>query len=145
MCNAGPRTRTTPNGVMGCPKRKRPLRLYAGADALAVDLSALCQMGLSDVRQSPMLRTACHWFGDPSPRTTVVGADRPKWRGPLHNEVSAFLSLLARPVYEFGSWRGSLFVPEMDEDAFPSRKGRNSAMRLGRWAVRSLLQVRLRD
>jgi hypothetical protein len=32
---------------------------------------------------------------------------------------SRLLSAVAYPVYVFGSGRGSLFVPEMDETAFP--------------------------
>ena len=32
---------------------------------------------------------------------------------------TTLLSLIAYPVYEFGSGRGALFVPEMDMEAFP--------------------------
>jgi len=51
----------------------------------------------------------------------VIGTDEAlaDWRGPYDNELSALLSFFAFPVYVFGSGRGSLFVPEMDEDAFP--------------------------
>jgi hypothetical protein len=78
-------------------------------------------MGVSDAHRTNILRAACHWFGDPSERTEVVGTDEPlsEWRGPYDTEFSTLLSAVAYPVYVFGSGRGSLFVPEMDETAFP--------------------------
>ncbi len=65
------------------------------------------------------------------------------WRGPYHSEFSALLSLLAFPVYVLGSGRGSLFVPEMDEQAFPPLAPAGLFLRLGRGAVRRLLGLRL--
>ena len=53
-------------GVMGCPRPKVPQRLYAAADALALDMVAARHMGVRDPRQSSILRAACHWFGDPA-------------------------------------------------------------------------------
>jgi hypothetical protein len=78
-------------------------------------------MGVSDPQRTNVLRAACHWFGDPSGRTEVVGTDEPlgEWRGSYDTEFSTLLSAVAYPVYVFGSGRGSLFVPEMDEVAFP--------------------------
>jgi uncharacterized protein (DUF362 family) len=108
-------------GVMGCPHPKSPKRLYASEDALALDLVAARHMGVSDPHRVNTLRAACHWFGDPSKRTEVIGTDEPlsEWRGPYDTEFSTLLSAIAYPVYVFGSGRGSLFVPEMDEIAFP--------------------------
>jgi uncharacterized protein (DUF362 family) len=107
-------------GIMGCPHPKSPKRLYASEDALALDLVAARHMGVSDPHRTNILRAACHWFGDPSERTEVVGTDEPlsEWRGPYDTEFSTLLSAVAYPVYVFGSGRGSLFVPEMDEAAF---------------------------
>jgi uncharacterized protein (DUF362 family) len=108
-------------GIMGCPKPKSPKRLYASEDALALDLVAARHMGVNDPQQTNILRAACHWFGDPSSRTTVAGTDERvlEWRGPYATELSTLLSVVAYPVYVFGSGRGSLFVPEMDAAAFP--------------------------
>ena len=131
-------------GVMGCPRPKSPLRLYAAPDALALDQVAARHMGVRDSRQSSILRAACHWFGDPSGRIEVVGVDEPlaAWRGPYHNDVSAFLSIVAMPVYVWGSGRGSLFVPEMDAHAFPPLKPEGTLLRLERRAMQWLLGLR---
>jgi uncharacterized protein (DUF362 family) len=128
-------------GVMGCPRPPAPRRLYAGGDALAVDLVAGRHLGLRDPRQSRTVRTACHWFGDPSDHVRVVGRDEPVrgWHHPYHNEMSALLSFFAFPVYVHGSGRGSLFVPEMDEKAFPPVRPERGLLRLARRAVRRLL------
>jgi hypothetical protein len=131
-------------GVMGCPRPKSPLRLYAAPDALALDQVAARHMGVRDSRQSSILRAACHWFGDPSGRIEVVGVDEPlaAWRGPYHNDVSAFLSIVAMPVYVWGSGRGSVFVPEMDVSAFPLLKPEGRLLGLKRRAMRWLLGLR---
>ena len=108
-------------GVIGCRHPSRPRRLYAGRDALAVDMVATRHMGVADPRQSFLLRSACHWFGDPSDRIRVHGVDEPitDWQGPYGSELSAFLSLIAYPVYQFASRRGAAFVPAIDTLAFP--------------------------
>jgi len=129
-------------GMMGCTRPKAPRRLYAGADALAVDLVAARHLGVRDPRAaSPVLRAACQWFGDPRGHVEVVGCDEPVagWRGPYDSDLSALLSFLAYPVYEHGSGRGALFVPEMDERAFPPLAPEAPPLRLARRAVRSLL------
>jgi uncharacterized protein (DUF362 family) len=133
-------------GMMGCRRPKAPRRLYSGADALAVDLVAARHLGVRDPRASQILRAACHWFGDPSGRIEVVGCDEPVpgWRGPYENDVSTLLSFLAYPVYEHGSGRGALFVPEMDERAFPPVAREGTMLRLARRAVRNLLGLHLR-
>jgi uncharacterized protein (DUF362 family) len=131
-------------GVMGCPAPKSPLRFYAGADAIAVDVVAARHMGLERPLHSRLLRAARHWFGDPSEHIEVVGCDRPltTWRGPYHNEISTLLSFLAYPVYQFGSHRGALFVPEMDEEAFPAAAPEGMLLRTVRRLLRALLGLR---
>ncbi|HEX8201395.1 MAG TPA: DUF362 domain-containing protein [Isosphaeraceae bacterium] len=131
-------------GVMGCPRPPAPRRLYAGGDALAVDVVAARHMGVRNPRESSILRAACHWFGDPSDRIEVIGPDEPLvgWRGPYHSELSTLLSFVAFPVYTWGSGRGALFVPEMDEEAFPPLRPEGRLLRLGRRGVRRLLGLR---
>ncbi len=133
-------------GVMGCPRPPSPRRLYAAADALALDLVAARHLGLKGAGHARQLHAACQWFGDPTGRTRVVGPDRPvpRWRGPYHNELWALLSFFAYPVYQFGSGRGALFVPEMDESAFPPLRPPGRGLRLVRRALQSLLGLRHR-
>ncbi|MEX2120905.1 MAG: DUF362 domain-containing protein [Pirellulales bacterium] len=133
-------------GVMGCARPRRPLRFYAGADALAVDMLAARHLGIADPRESSLLQAAFHWFGGWSRQVEVIGCDEPirDWRGPYSNELWALLSLLAWPVYMMGSGRGRLFVPEMDAQAFPSIDREGLLLRLARQAVRRLLGLKLR-
>jgi uncharacterized protein (DUF362 family) len=128
-------------GMMGCTRPRSPRRLYAGADALSVDLVAARHMGVKDPHASGILRAACHWFGDPSAHIEVVGCDEPVagWRGPCHSEWSTLLSFLAYPVYQHTSGRGALFVPEMDEVAFPPLTRESTPLRIARAAVRRLI------
>lgn len=128
-------------GVMGCPHPKRPLRFYAGPDALAVDMVAARHMHMRDPRDSSILRAACHWFGDPDGHIEVIGSDEPlkAWKDPYHNELSAMLSLLAFPVYVVGSGRGSMFLPAMDESAFPAIRPETPTEWIGRRTMRLLL------
>lgn len=137
----------TPDGILGIMGSRRPLsprRFYGGADSLAVDIVAAAHIELKDPSRSTFLRTAMQWFGDPTERTKVVGSNDAiaEWKGPYHNEVSSLLSLVAYPVYQFGSGRGSLFLPEMDEEAFPFLHRAGIAVRFGRKAVRTLLGLR---
>jgi len=131
-------------GVMGCPRPKVPRRLYAAGDALALDVVAAGHMGVRDPRESSLLRAACHWFGDPTGRVEIVGVNEPirDWRGPYHSDLSTLLSILAMPVYVWGSGRGTLFVPEMDERAFPALRPEGTALRFGRRAIRRLIGLR---
>ena len=132
-----------PLGMMGNPNAKVPRRLYAGADPIAVDHVALRHLGVDDPDRSAPLRAARQWFGNP-PRIEVVGIDEPiaGWRGPYSSEWSTLLSLLAYPVYQFGSGRGTLFVPEMDEAAFPPVTPPGPLLRLGRRAIQTFLGLR---
>ncbi len=132
-------------GMMGSPRPRVPRRLYAGGDPLAVDIVAARHIGLREPHGSTMLRTACYWFGDPSTHIKVIGPDEPisGWRDAYHNEWSTLLSLVAYPVYEFGSGRGALFVAEMDKDAFPPINPERPLLRVGRRAIQSFLGLRL--
>jgi hypothetical protein len=131
-------------GMMGSPRPKSPHRFYGGADALAVDLVAARHIGLTSVRDAGALREACHWFGDPSEGIEVRGPDEPvaAWRNPYHNEWSTLLSLLAYPVYEYASDRGAVFVPEMDEAAFPPITPESPLLKLRRKSLQMLLGLR---
>jgi uncharacterized protein (DUF362 family) len=128
-------------GLMGCPRPPAPRRFYAGADTLAVDLVAGRHLGLAHPNQSPILQAACHWFGDPSERIQVRGPNTRVrgWRSPYHNELTTLLSFWAYPVYQFGSGRGTLFVPDMDEQAFPPLHPPTTGVRVARRVLRSLL------
>src|SRR5262249_22166601 len=110
-------------GVMACHEPKAPLRFYAGEDALAVDRIAARDTGTLDPQQSEILRTAFDWFGASYGPVMTHGVSAPisPWRNPYGNEWSSFVSMLAYPIYVFGSGRGSLFVPKMDEVAFPPK------------------------
>ncbi len=132
-------------GMLGCPRPPVPRRLYAGRDALAVDRVAARHMGVKDPDASGLLRAARHWFGDPTAPIEVIGCDEPLagWRGPNRGAVVSLLSLLALPMYVHASGRGALFVPEMDETAFPPRHPVSPLLRLGRKAVQTLLRLRL--
>ncbi len=131
-------------GIIACPNPPRPYRLYAGRDTLAVDMVATRHLGLDDPRESRVLDAACHWFGDPTPTTRVVGCDEPvaSWRSPYQNELTTLLSLVANPVYELGSFRGAAFVPPMDEEAFPMTAPGSAIVRFERWCLQRLLRMR---
>jgi hypothetical protein len=132
-------------GMMGCPRAKQPRRFYAGADTLAVDCVVARHLGVADPGDMPLLRAAEHWFGGWPESIEVVGVDGPipDWSGPHGNEWRAFLSLLALPVYVWGSGRGALFVPPMDAEAFPPLRPPGRLLRAGRWLTRGLLVLRL--
>jgi uncharacterized protein (DUF362 family) len=132
-------------GVMGCPHPKSPHRIYASGDALALDAVAARHMGIADVRASCILRAAVHWFSEPSPAVEVIGVDEAlsAWKSPHHNDFSSLLSLVAFPVYVFGSGRGAVFVPEMDENAFPPLAPESFRLKWSRGFVRALLGLRL--
>ena len=132
-------------GIMGCKTPRAPLRFYAGRDAVAVDVVAARHVGMRDPKDSSILRAAFHWFGADDMTVDVAGCDEPiePWRGPYHNEISTMLSLMAYPTYVLGSGRGKLFVPEMDEQAFPPLQRESIPLRVTRRAVQSLIGLRL--
>ena len=129
-------------GVMACSTPKQPLRFYAGADALAVDCVAIRDLGVVDPNQSQILRTAFNWFGVDNSPVETIGVTEPieGWRGPHRNEWSTMLSMAAYPIYVHGSGRGSLFLPQMDEKAFPP-KSNNAALRKLRRFTSSALRL----
>ena len=131
-------------GIIGSHRPLNPRRFYAGPDTLAVDIVAASHIGLPQASKGNFLRAATQWFGDPSDSTKVVGCNGPiaEWKGPYHNEISTLLSLIAYPVYQFGSGRGSLFLPEMDEEAFPLLQRAGLPTRMGRKLMRALLGFR---
>ena len=131
-------------GVMGCPSPPAPYRLYCGVDALAVDAVAARHVGLDDAADSGTLAAARDWFGH-SGAAAVLGPDQPiaGWRNPYGTEISALLSGLAWPVYVTGSGRGSLFLPEMDEEAFPPLQRPSWALRAARSVVRRVIGLHL--
>jgi uncharacterized protein (DUF362 family) len=131
-------------GIIGCPRAPKPRRLYAGRDALAVDMVATRQMGVTNARDSLLLDAACRWFGDPTGSIRVLGTDAPiqGWRGPYSNELWALLTLFAYPVYQFASGRGAAFLPDMDPVAFPPLHRLGFLLRAYRAVMRTLLGLR---
>lgn len=132
-------------GVMGCCHPKHLMRFYAGADALAVDTVALRHVGVNEATAGSILRSASHWFGNTPGEIQVIGETSPiqGWQGPYSSELRSMLAMLAYPVYVMGSGRGKLFVPEMDEEAFPSIAPEGCFLKLRRSAVRRLLGLGL--
>jgi hypothetical protein len=131
--------------MMGCARPPAPLRLYASGDALALDVVAARHLGLRDPRDSILLRAAYHWFGPPARPPEVRGLDEPVegWRGPYHSEWTTLLSAMANPMFVLGSGRGALFVPEMDEAAFPPLVPAGMLLRAGRRVVRRIIGLHL--
>ena len=100
---------------------------------------------MHDPRDSSILRAAFHWFGAGYIGPKVIGCDESitPWKSPYHSEVSTFLSLIAYPTYVLGSGRGKLFVPEMDESAFPPLEPPSIPLRAARRAMQSMIGLRL--
>jgi uncharacterized protein (DUF362 family) len=129
-------------GTMGCPRPRRPQRLYASRDALALDLVAARHVGDRGDR-SRLLAAALHWFGERPIEVRGLDAPIEPWRGPYATSLGSFLSLLSFPVYSFGSARGAIFVPQMDEEAFPPLSRAGFLRRAARGATQALLDLRL--
>ncbi len=131
-------------GMYGAARPRHPRRLWAGADAIAVDIAAARAAGVPEPTATRVTAAACHWFGDPSGRMRVVGATDPipRWRHPRSDPLSTALSLMADPMYVLASGRGSLFLAAMDEEAFPPLRGHGPPMRMARWALRRFFNMR---
>lgn len=131
-------------GIVACDRPLAPRRLYGGRDAIAVDLVAARHVGTTRPELSAHLDAALHWIDDPSPRIRVEGTDAPiaGWRGTTSSEWSAFLALLASPVYVLASGRGRLFLPEMDVAAFPPKTAVGAPLRLAQHVVRRIIGTR---
>jgi hypothetical protein len=134
-------------GVLGSPRAQTPRRIYAGADALAVDLTVARHLGLLDPRKSPLLQTAIQWFGDPSSRVRIVGEDSAvtPWRGPAQGEWNRLLSSIAYPVYVLASMRGAIFVPDFDLVAFPPLAQPSAYVRIARALVQRAFGLKIRS
>lgn len=128
-------------GMLGCRNPPQPRRLYAGADALSVDIVATRHMGLPNPLQIEIFDEACRWFGDPTSAIQVKGEDTPlkRWRTPFQSPFSRLLSMISYPVYVLLSGRGAAFVPRMDPQAFPIKGKESLRLRLQRWFVRALI------
>src|SRR5262249_55162788 len=101
-------------------------------------------LGLARPNQSRILQTTCYWFGDPSSRIQVHGIDEPVrgWRSPYNTDFTTLLSFFAYPVYQYGSGRGTLFVPEMDEKACPPLHATSQGVRGALHCLQMLLGLR---
>ena len=128
-------------GVMACQSPKTPLRFYAGKDCLAIDCVAARDTGTLDPLQSEVLRTAVDWFGASTDAIPTHGVTSPiePWNDPYRNEWSTLVSMIAYPIYVYGSDRGSFFVPRMDEKAFPVKGRRKPVLKALRRVSTSVL------
>lgn len=131
-------------GVMACSRPRRPRRLYAGLDTIAVDVACASHVGVRNPRSASLLRTAFDWFGDPRSALRVVGEDAPiaNWSGARDGDFRTFLGSIAYPVYEWGSLRGSLIVPEFDLEAFPPITPPGAFVRAVRAITRFIVGIR---
>lgn len=128
-------------GMMGSRSPRKPRRIYASRDALALDQVVLRHLGMRTANESTILQSAQYWFGSQNHQEEAIGnneAIKP-WRGPYSNEIYSLLCFLAYPVYRHASGRGALFTPEMDEEAFPEIQKPGLFLRMARRVMRSLL------
>lgn len=110
-----------PVGVMGCRHPAQAWRLYAGRDALSVDRAVLADIGLPDASRVPIIRRAMHWFGRELDPLDVRGSPGPLdgFRNPWSRRAWRASAAVSYPVYVYLSGQGRVFVPAMDETAFP--------------------------
>jgi len=108
-------------GVMGSKSPIAPLRFYFGRDALSLDIAVIKHLGHISVPSRSSLQNAMHWFGRENLDVEVIGVNTniKNWKSPTQTLWWTLLSFLSYPVYQFFSARGQLFVPKMDETAFP--------------------------
>jgi uncharacterized protein (DUF362 family) len=129
-----------PFGVMACAKPAVERRFYAGADVVAVDAAVLADLGIADPRESPIMRTACEWFGF-DPHTDVRGEPGPfdsSFRRPWQSRWFRLVSALSYPVYTYASRHGQLFVPRFDRQAFPELSPPSRATQVVRFLTQSM-------
>ncbi len=125
-----------PLGVMGCRKPADLRRFWASRNIAVLDASVIADIG-EDPRTSIILRRARDWFGvDISPDAETRPVDR-SYRRRRANLFGRFVCATAYPMYMFGSGKGVLFVPQMDESAFPQIGKQNVPTK----AVRKVAQV----
>ncbi|MEM8706121.1 MAG: DUF362 domain-containing protein [Actinomycetota bacterium] len=125
-----------PLGVMGCDRPSEQSRIYVGTDAAAVDATVISDMGV-DPSASEILRRADQWFG-----TTHADRSRPSrlgvmpgFRAPQGSAWYRLVSATAVPVYANLSGSGRLFVPRVDEAAFPPADRPGAFVRIVRRAA----------
>ncbi|QYG94533.1 DUF362 domain-containing protein [Iamia sp. SCSIO 61187] len=124
-----------PFGIMGSHRPAEGRRVYAGRDALSVDVAVLADLGQPDPTRSPIVRTAAAWFGADLRAPEVVG-DRGApdgFRGPTPTVVHRALAGLGYPVYVYLGGRGQRFTPRMDAAAFPPLGPVSLLTRATRW------------
>jgi len=137
-----------PFGVMGCRRPAQVRHVYAGADALAVDEAVLADLGIADPRRAPIVRRAHHWFGLPLSDPVVDGVRprlRDELRGVHRSAVLRGLGTVSYPVYMYLSNHGEVFVPAMDESAFPPSSRTGTATKVVRWASQHAFGLRAPD
>jgi uncharacterized protein (DUF362 family) len=134
-----------PFGVMGCRHPADVRHIYAGVDALAVDEVVLADLGIDDPRRAPIVRRANHWFGF-HPGVVPVDGDRPnlhdELRGAHASTALRMLGTASYPIYMSLSNDGELFVPEMDQAAFPPTGRVGVATRVVRWGAQRAFGLR---
>jgi Domain of unknown function (DUF362) len=108
-----------PLGVMGCRKPATLNQFWASRNIAALDASVIADIG-EDPRAAIILRRARDWFGvDISADPLTVRPIDSSYRRRRATLFGKFVCLTAYPMYMFGSGKGILFVPQMDETAFP--------------------------
>jgi Domain of unknown function (DUF362) len=137
-----------PFGVMGCHRPADVRHVYAGADALAVDEVVLADLGVADPRRAPIVRRAHHWFGL-DPLEVRVDGTRPDLRDELRgahaSPVLRALGAVSYPVYVYLSRDGELFVPPLDQRAFPPVQPVGAFTRAVRWGAQRAFGIRPPD
>lgn len=125
-----------PVGVMGSHRPCHPRRLYAGADALAVDLAVLADMGAPQPTRRPMMAAAAQWLGIDLAAPQVHGPTG-RWgggfRGPDATAWNRLVCRLAMPMYTYGGAQGARFVPRFDGEAFADLGPVRLDIRASRW------------
>jgi uncharacterized protein (DUF362 family) len=127
-----------PFGVMACHRPAAVRHVYAGADALSVDEVVLGDLGVTDPRRAPIVRTVYHWFGL-APGLPPVSGQRAQLgtelRGAHASKLWRAIGLISGPVYEYLSNGGRVFVPAMDQAAFPALRPAGLGLRTVQWAT----------
>jgi uncharacterized protein (DUF362 family) len=131
-----------PLGVMGCHRPVRVDRLWASRSIVAVDAAVVADLG-EDPSSVVILKRARDWFGvdlnvDPATVQPVTSA----YRRPKHSLYGRFICATAYPMYILFSGRGSLFVPQFDEQAFPELKRAKLPVRAVRRAAQLAFGLR---
>ena len=132
-----------PLGVMGCDKPNVQQRLYGGANLLATEATVISDVGIHP-SNSEILRRADQWFGtrhqdqfQPSDLGPMAG-----FRAPHSTWWFRLVNATAVPVYANLSGDGQLFVPQLDEQAFPPSDNPGIFVRTVRKAAQRLFGLR---